>query len=83
MDRYMVFIFLSMPCELIICVVSILQQLGYGDDRDRGKCNTSNEDISNLLDINLGTDFEIQQIEIMQYHGCVLSTENELKCWGK
>ena len=36
-----------------------------------------------LSTVDLGTDFEIAQIMIMLYHGCVLSNEDELKCWGK
>lgn len=58
-------------------------QLGYGDSEDRGECGTTYEDVSTLSDINLGTEFHVVQIQMMNAHGCALSSDSELKCWGK
>merc|ERR1719334_3048481 len=58
-------------------------QLGYEDTTNRGDCNGTYEDISNLSIIDLGSGFEIAQIQIVGVHGCVLSTSDELKCFGQ
>merc|ERR1719295_605654 len=58
-------------------------QLGYKDTIDRGECSgTTYENITNLSPIDLGSDFEIAQIQIMSMHNCILSTNDELKCFG-
>ena len=36
-----------------------------------------------LPTVDLGRDFQIAQIMIMLRQGCALSSEDELKCWGK
>merc|ERR1719433_741942 len=54
-------------------------QLGYGDNSNRGGCYSN---ISALSDIDFGTDFVIEEFQITGDHGCVLSTKEELKCWG-
>lgn len=56
-------------------------QLGYEDTENRGGCG--DESISDLVTVDLGTDFQIVQIQMMFHHGCALSTNDELKCWGK
>ena len=66
----------------ILCCF-LLHQLGTGDAQSRGICGSSYESISNLTDIDLGTDFKIAQIMMMEKHSCALSTRDELKCWGK
>ena len=59
-------------------------QLGYGDQEPHGPCwTTSNQSISQLVPIDFGLDFEIAQLMVMYQHNCVLSTKDELKCWGK
>ena len=58
-------------------------QLGYGDTVGRGGCGTDYEDISDLSAVDLGSNFQIAQIQMMHDHGCALSTSDELKCWGK
>ena len=62
---------------------SVDRQLGYGDEEDRGKCGTAYQNISDLVAIDFGSNFDIAQIQMMQSHSCVLSTNEELKCWGK
>merc|ERR1719385_664290 len=57
-------------------------QLGYEDTTNRGDCDGTYEDISDLSTIDLGTDFEIAQIQMMGHHNCILSTNDELKCFG-
>merc|ERR1719474_2490737 len=39
--------------------------------------------ISNLSDIDFGAGFEIAQFAMYEYHGCVLSVQDELKCFGR
>ena len=58
-------------------------QLGYGDTDDRGICNSTYEQITNLPTVDLGAGFRVAQIMAMYYHNCALSTSDELKCWGK
>ena len=57
-------------------------QLGYGDTVYRGVCGSTYESLSALEVVNLGQNFEIAQIQIMMWHGCALSSLDELKCWG-
>ena len=66
----------------MIYVVSLCIQLGYGDKDNRGVCGSS-WDLSTLTDVDMGTDFEIAEIMIMSHYGCALSTDDQLKCWGK
>merc|ERR1719334_197832 len=57
-------------------------QLGYEDTTNRGDCDGTYENISALSIIDLGSDFEIAQIQIMGHHNCILSTNDALKCFG-
>ena len=59
---------------------ALFHQLGYGDSVNRGGCSA---EISTLPPVDLGTDFHIAQIAMMGSHSCALSTEDDLKCWGK
>eukprot|EP01083_Nonionella_stella_P241208 842493_1 len=36
----------------------------------------------NLLEVDLGSAFTVTQIVAGQYHTCVLSQSNAIKCWG-
>ena len=58
-------------------------QLGYEDTDDRGICDSTYEQISNLTVVNLGASFHVAQSMGMRDHNCALSTNDELKCWGK
>ena len=58
-------------------------QLGIGDTQDRGQCGTDYESITNLSVIDLGTDFNVTQIQIMGLHNCVLNDQEQLKCFGR
>ena len=58
-------------------------QLAYGDTDDRGICNSTYEQITNLPIVDLGAGFRVAQIMAMHEHTCALSTSDELKCWGK
>ena len=58
-------------------------QLGIGDTQDRGQCGTDYESITNLSVIDLGTGFNVTQIQIMGLHNCVLNDQEQLKCFGR
>ena len=75
--------FLFIPCGLKSGAFLLIRQLGYGDEIDRGECGTAYQNISDLVPIDFGSDFEIAQFMIMYNHNCVLNTNDELKCWGK
>ena len=45
-------------------------------------CGSSRESVADLSVLDLGTDFNVSQIQMMTFHGCALSTLDELKCWG-
>lgn len=57
-------------------------QLGYGDAAGRGVCSTPLESLADLPIIDLGTDFNISQIQTGQNINCVLSDRDVLKCFG-
>eukprot|EP01083_Nonionella_stella_P244902 851933_1 len=50
-------------------------QLGYGDKNNR-------EDASNVLEIDLGSNFIANQIIPSNYFSCALSTTGQAKCFG-
>eukprot|EP01084_Bolivina_argentea_P239030 401685_1 len=37
---------------------------------------------NNLLEVDLGTGFNVTDIAAGDYHTCALSTLNKVKCWG-
>ena len=55
-------------------------QLGQGDTNNRG--DEPGEMGNNLSIIDLGSDFEVEQVSCGGYHTCVLSTNHEIKCFG-
>eukprot|EP01083_Nonionella_stella_P167171 561139_1 len=55
-------------------------QLGYGDDTSRG--SGSNEMGDSLLEVDLGSGFNVAHITTGYAHTCALSTNNTVKCWG-
>ena len=58
-------------------------QLGYGDTDDRGGCDSGYEQINNLSPVDLGAGFRVAQMMGLYFRTCALSTNDELKCWGK
>merc|ERR1719334_672020 len=72
----------SSRSQMLCFGLNFYGELGYEDTTFRGDCNGTYEDISNLSAIDLGSDFEIAQIQIMGLHNCILSTNDELKCFG-
>ena len=59
-------------------------QLGYEDTTTRG--DGANEMGDNLPTVNLGTDFDVADFEVMEYSTCALSTSDsggEIKCFGR
>eukprot|EP01084_Bolivina_argentea_P261833 442631_1 len=55
-------------------------QLGYGDTNNRG--DGPGEMGNALLEVDLGTGFNVTDIVAGQSHTCVVSTLNKIKCWG-
>eukprot|EP01084_Bolivina_argentea_P239031 401687_1 len=55
-------------------------QLGYEDTNQRG--DGAGEMGNNLLEVDLGTGFNVTDIAAGDYHTCALSTLNKVKCWG-
>ena len=55
-------------------------QLGIGSTAQRG--DGGNEMGNNLVAIDWGTDFEVEQMCLGFYHTCALSTNAEMKCIG-
>ena len=74
--------FVSMNASLICIGNNEFGQLGYGDTDHRGECGSDHESLSSFPTVDLGLGFEIAQIQMMGSHGCALSTNEELKCWG-
>jgi len=56
-------------------------QLGTGDMLSRG--DDADEMGDNLYIVDLGTGFNVMQLSCGGYHTCAVSTNLELKCWGK
>ena len=56
-------------------------QCGYGDYDNRGWTNGTMGDA--LLEIDLGTDFAVKDITVGYRQTCAVSTNNQLKCWGR
>eukprot|EP01083_Nonionella_stella_P236860 831457_1 len=56
-------------------------QLGYGDTNSRGVGTGQMGDA--LLEIDLGSSFVPIDIACGDYHTCVLSTTNKVKCYGQ
>eukprot|EP01084_Bolivina_argentea_P002372 4373_1 len=56
-------------------------QLGYGDTNNRG--DGPQEMGNDLLEVDLGTGFNVTDITSGYYHTCALSTLNKIKCWGR
>ena len=57
-------------------------QLGLGDNTVRiGESEGEMGD--NLVDLDLGTDFFVTQLVAGYHHSCALSSEFEVKCWGR
>ena len=59
---------------------NIFGQLGYGDNINRG--NNINDMGNNLTNINLGNGFIPKDISIGGYSTCVISINNNIKCFG-
>eukprot|EP01084_Bolivina_argentea_P266563 452146_1 len=57
-----------------------LGQLGYGDTNNRG--DGGGEMGNALLEVGLGTGFNVTDIVAGYDHTCAMSTVNPLKCWG-
>eukprot|EP01084_Bolivina_argentea_P261831 442629_1 len=55
-------------------------QLGYGDTNNRG--DGPGEMGNALLEVDLGTGFNVTDIVAGGYHTCAVSTLNKIKCWG-
>eukprot|EP01083_Nonionella_stella_P167172 561142_1 len=55
-------------------------QLGYGDKNNRG--DDANEMGDALLEVDLGSGFNVAHIATGYAHTCALSTNNTVKCWG-
>eukprot|EP01084_Bolivina_argentea_P113666 202566_1 len=55
-------------------------QLGYEDTNNRG--DGGGEMGNALLEVDLGTGFDVTDIVAGKHHTCALSTLNPLKCWG-
>ena len=56
-------------------------QLGYGVTDNRG--DDANEMGDNLDSIDLGTGFDIESMSCGSSHICAVSTDRDLKCWGR
>eukprot|EP01084_Bolivina_argentea_P239028 401683_1 len=54
--------------------------IGYGHWNNRG--DGAGEMGNNLLEVDLGTGFNVTDIAAGDYHTCALSTLNKVKCWG-
>ena len=54
--------------------------LGQGDKNNRG--DEPGEMGDNLSVVDLGADFEVDHVSCGAWHTCVLSTNNEIKCFG-
>eukprot|EP01083_Nonionella_stella_P067925 179993_1 len=55
-------------------------RLGYGDEDNRG--NQANEMGDNLPEVDLGSNFNSIRIALGDYHTCVISSSNTVKCYG-
>ena len=55
--------------------------LGYGDANDRG--DEQNEMSDYLPFVNFGTNFSTISLHSGNFHGCVISSNQEIKCWGR
>eukprot|EP01084_Bolivina_argentea_P261832 442630_1 len=55
-------------------------QLGYEDTNNRG--DGGGEMGNALLEVDLGTGFNVTDIVAGGYHTCAVSTLNKIKCWG-
>eukprot|EP01083_Nonionella_stella_P068483 181840_1 len=56
-------------------------QLGYSDRLTRG--SSANQMGDKLPEIDLGSNFEVQNIIPGRYYTCAVSTTNKVKCWGQ
>ena len=56
-------------------------RLGTGDINNRGEETEQMGD--NLSVVGLGSDFEVDHVSCGGYDTCVLSTNNQMKCFGK
>ena len=56
-------------------------KLGVGSEAQIG--DSIDELNDNLQFTDMGTNFTPKQLTVGHEHGCVLSTLNEIKCWGK
>eukprot|EP01084_Bolivina_argentea_P080644 146056_1 len=59
---------------------NVYGQLGYGDTINRG--DGGGEMGNALLEVDLGTGFNVTDIAAGYGHTCALSTLNKIKCWG-
>eukprot|EP01084_Bolivina_argentea_P006532 12390_1 len=55
-------------------------QLGYGDRNNRG--DGGGQMGNALLEVDLGTGFNVTDIVAGERHTCAVSTLNKIKCWG-